>query len=100
MNAGIDSSVVGFYPTGINDIAYTEQVVIYPNPAQSKIQVSCTMPIIDLVLMDMMGQVANTTSTNGKRSINVDVSGMPAGVYFVKVTTERGSGVAKVVVNK
>lgn len=54
---------------------------IYPNPAQSKVQVSTKSEISFLYAMDMYGRVFDLNNEEGA----VDISSLPSGVYFMNV---------------
>lgn len=67
-------------------------LVLYPNPANDVINVQCTMNNVQEIeaieVLDVYGKVVRTVSlwTN-----NINVSGLAAGLYFVRVTTDTGT---------
>ncbi|HTB07795.1 MAG TPA: choice-of-anchor tandem repeat GloVer-containing protein [Bacteroidia bacterium] len=89
--------------TGINNVGDKNSTTLYPNPANETMYIMVSMqtsfaPVVIRVI-DVMGKElisVNGTLTNGK-PMPVDVSGLAAGVYFVKVTTARSSRVVRFV---
>lgn len=74
--------------TGISEFN-NANVSIYPNPVVDVLNVEME-EIPDLVqVVDMTGKVIKTQKTNSEK-IMVDVSSLPQGVYFVKVTFKNG----------
>lgn len=62
---------------------------IFPNPAQSDLNVKSTDIIMHLEIRDVMGRKMLTQNNLGKSVI--DISDIPGGIYFLSVTTEKGT---------
>ena len=60
------------------------QVSVYPNPAHDEVNVTTGITITNL-----LGQQVRAMQYNSA-AVRVDVRGLPAGVYFMKVTDEYG----------
>lgn len=76
---------------GIDDVANVE-FGIYPNPATDRLNISCNEAVREVSVIDMTGRtVINSTATN------LNVSGLAAGVYMVRIATENGIGMQKFV---
>ena len=99
LNAGADSSTVGFYPTGIREVT-TETLHIQPNPARDKVLISAGNVIKEISLSNIMGQQVMNGNTTNSRSVSIDVSGLESGVYVVQVKTDKGTGIAKLIIEK
>ena len=69
------------------------KVTLYPNPATNTLTISNTEPITTIHITDIVGQTVLQTQPNAA-STKIDVSGLQAGIYFVKVN---GSEVRKFV---
>ena len=77
---------------------YGRYVKVYPNPAGDLINVQCTMNNVQLggeiEIVDVFGKVVRTvvveTSYYGVSTPGIDVSGLAAGMYFVRVMTKDG----------
>ena len=90
---------------GIEDLPSTSEgrdVLVYPNPATGELIIeSGELKIENIDVCDMLGrkvmtvtesQIANRTS-----QITLDLSNVPAGVYFLQIKTEQGTVMRKVV---
>ncbi len=116
-NDGYDSKrgqvrVYGNPSVGINENIINTEVSIYPNPTTGKITVK-TESIEKIDVMDLQGQsIINTViaskakqSANNSeiatgycpRNVEIDLSTQPKGIYIIKVTTNKGVAVRKVV---
>lgn len=71
-------------------------VKVYPNPALSVINLTAASEIQSVQLYDAQGRVLETIILGGGTSVVVDVSSRASGLYFVKVITEQGSKVEKI----
>ena len=69
-----------------------ERVSIYPNPAATEITIKAANKISEITITNVLGQiVASPRPSPGERELlRIDVSGLPMGVYFVKVTDSEG----------
>jgi len=61
---------------------------IFPNPASDFVTVKCSEMITSIQIMNNMGQVIRTVSVNSDVT-HIDTSNLSAGVYFVKVITDK-----------
>ena len=85
------------YGVGVNE-AKNGSITIYPNPAQDVVNVVSTEVIEQMRVMNFMGQtVYSNTAVNNKKS-QFNVSTLQSGVYFLKVTTAKGTKTVKVTV--
>jgi len=108
-------------PTGLIDIKENGGIVLYPNPTSGELQVTSyelqdgTLSKVEV--FDMMGRVVETrliaslqdgtTSTSGisplrgdkggLSSLRLDISHLPVGVYFIRITTETGTITEKII---
>ncbi len=69
-------------------------VAIYPNPTNSIINVNANSNIKLMELYDMHGRILQTTLGNQKV---LDITDKANGIYFVKITTEKGSKEEKII---
>ena len=85
---GCSTSIVVFiYCEGIPTVINTNEISIFPNPVYDEATIRSTHDVIKQVLLtNMLGQtVAGRQFAVGGLECAVDVSGLPAGVYFVQV---------------
>jgi sugar lactone lactonase YvrE len=89
--------------TGVEQYAGSSgQVMVYPNPASNMVQVAYTGSIITISVCDMLGKevpIPNPFQRKGN-SMNIDVSGLAEGVYFISIKTNEGIITKKVVVQR
>jgi len=64
----------------------------YPNPVNDMLHFSSNQPIENILVSNMLGQQINVSVSSDKTSL--DMSNLPSGNYFVKITIE---GVAKMI---
>ncbi|MGV3696180.1 T9SS type A sorting domain-containing protein [Flavobacterium sp.] len=75
---------------------FDNTVKIYPNPTTSIIHVDSEFEITSIELYDIQGRILETHLENESKS-TLDLSTKPKGIYFVKIKTEKGSKVEKIV---
>ena len=80
----------------INDIL-TDNISVYPNPVQDRLYIEAETEVEEVVVYDIYGkhQVAKTPSHQG--NLVVDLSDLKAGIYFVKINTEKGNIVKRII---
>lgn len=73
-------------------------VNVFPNPATNVVNVECTMndvhiDVTNVAVYDVFGKlIISVVGSNHDSSLQtrIDVSGLAAGIYFVRVTTDKG----------
>lgn len=80
-----------------NDEAVAPATVsVYPNPSRNIINVSSLHAVQSLELYDLNGRLLQTSIVDGMDNV-IDISGRAAGIYLLKVATDKGSHVAKII---
>ena len=76
---------------------YLTDIVVYPNPTKDVVNVQCTMDNVQcsgIEVVDIYGKIITTVGTrfiaSDQTPVQINVSGLAAGMYFVRVTTDRG----------
>ena len=81
------------------DEAATKGLQIYPNPAQNEIFIQSDLHIEKVEIVDFAGRTVEThgcaSLQNG--TVTINISTIPQGVYMVKVYTDNGVAVRKIV---
>jgi type IX secretion system substrate protein len=83
--------IVSALPEGINN--YNARFVqIYPNPATASITIVAINKINQVTISNLIGQTVASPglSTGGEEKKEIDISGLPPGIYIVKVTDGEG----------
>jgi hypothetical protein len=99
-DAGFDLDAVSalFPPVGIPGQTKLSQVRVTPNPAGDFVVISAeNLPSASLYILDPEGRVVYRHDGFTGRT-RIDVSGLPAGIYFVKIDEPKGFRVGKFVV--
>lgn len=71
-------------------------IVVYPNPTSSMLNIKCNNTIKSIQLYDVHGRLLQTQILDSQNTA-IDVSQKEAGVYFVKVTSENGVKVERII---
>jgi thiol-disulfide isomerase/thioredoxin len=81
---GISSSV------GLDD-SETGSIELFPNPASNKLHINAESDILEWEIFDILGQSSNGQSaTVGSKSLDLDVSDLPEGIYTIRIVTAEG----------
>lgn len=95
--------------TVINNVGITEQrsdliSALYPNPCSGAVRLRYQISDIGYLTLDLysisglkIGRLMNEKRMPGTYDMEVDLSDLPAGVYFFRLTTDEGMEMAKVV---
>ena len=89
---------IHFFDAGIEDNQLAESIIVYPNPATEVVNVECRMQneewaVTNMEVHDVYGKVIRTAETlraTSPQTAQINVSGLAAGMYFVRVTTDKG----------
>ena len=80
------------------DNARLDNLVMYPNPVADLIFLKTQYSIIGISIYDINGRLlSQLVPTGNSNQRQVDVGKLPQGIYFIKVTTEIGEQVSKIV---
>ena len=71
-------------------------VTLYPNPSKDIVNIKANATITSVQLYDVQGRLLQTKKVNDV-DVQLDISVQPSGLYFVKITTENGAKVEKLV---
>ena len=72
---------------------------VFPNPATGMVNVESDRKIISLQILNFKGQTVAFRKNPDTMNINLDVSGLPSGVYIFRVTDQLMTKTVKVVVS-
>lgn len=107
LNGCCDTTILIFTTTNVNSRSelndFSSNVQVYPNPTVASFEVSTyfnTATVLKLELVDLRGSVINSEeilTSAGDFARTLDLEGMPAGIYLVKMTTPDGVALKKIV---
>ena len=106
-NAGTESLNVlgeGAVVTAIDDdLIDQDEVQLYPNPSRDIVTIDLSLaPVVapDVAIVDINGNTVWSLSKVKERKIQVTVSQYPAGTYLVRISSEKGSVIKKLMIIK
>ena len=94
-NHGLPNNTINWYENEFllsNSIPSKSELVIFPNPTKTNLNIKYDLPIENVSVYSMLGELISSE----KNTNQIDFSSHPNGVYFVKVETEKGSVFQKV----
>jgi len=74
------------------------EIVIHPNPVKSQLTIESKLSAIkELRMLNMLGEIIMNPifSEDRKQLVNLNVSALSPGIYFLKVETEKGTEIQK-----
>ena len=84
-------------PNVIENVRETIRLSVFPNPARERISVSCEKEMRCVTLCNALGQQLLRVNPHAPQA-ELQVAGLPRGLYLLHVQTASGSAVRKVVV--
>ncbi|MFM2135600.1 MAG: hypothetical protein RL021_1000, partial [Bacteroidota bacterium] len=90
-NSDTATAVIDVLSIGIDE---TEAIrmAVFPNPATDKVRVSFTGQARTVELLDLLGNavVSRTLTAADRQSVELDLAGLSAGIYFARVSDASG----------
>jgi|WetSurMetagenome_2_1015567.scaffolds.fasta_scaffold00037_7 hypothetical protein len=77
-------------PTGIEKVALSDQIKIYPVPARSVINIKGAANLKSVEILDVTGKVLRTVTTTTSELISIPVSELKGGTYMLRFNTSEG----------
>jgi hypothetical protein len=87
-------------PTGIDAVSDAAHLDIFPNPAQSLVQIQSSEAMQSIEVINAAGQVVLNQPLNEVLGTQVDVSKLTVGVYVLRVQTTNGLQNRRIVVQR
>lgn len=75
---------------------FDNSVKMYPNPANELVNVKATTSINSIEIYDVQGRILATSLFN-ETSVSLDLTKYSAGIYYLKIKTDEGSKVEKLI---
>jgi hypothetical protein len=70
---------------GVNETAIVSALKLYPNPLRDKLSVITNKAIISIEIVDIKGAILFKIQGLNKMEMNVNLSRLDAGIYFIKI---------------
>jgi len=91
--------------TGINQVAANNMLTLYPNPANGTITLGLQSGLAkknyEVRILDLLGkEIKNLNNDAVNGSMQIDISDLSVGVYFVTVKTEEGLLIKRFIVQR
>lgn len=83
---------------GIDDIAITPEIGLFPNPSQNYLQVNSALPLQQYYITDLSGKTLHTGKF--ERDAVIDVSVLATGFYFIKFEYNHQLITKKFIINR
>jgi hypothetical protein len=81
----------------VSDII-TDNISVYPNPVQDRLYIETLTQTLTIEIYDIYGRVQNLRNSETQKLRNsIDLSNLKAGIYFVKINTEKGNIVKRII---
>ena len=71
---------------------------VFPNPSADIINESSDQTISSVAILNYTGREVYTKNNINSKTLRLNVSAFPSGIYFVKLTREKGIGISKITV--
>ena len=86
---GTDTISIMFV-TGIENAIRENHINIYPNPAQDFVYIQSNQSIKSVSIYNIIGQIVKTKTCN-QNKLKLSLSGLPKGLYSIKIETKNGT---------
>ena len=95
---GAFRSVTAKWGVNVNEYSHDTKVTVYPNPTNDKIYIVTEAEIEEVVVYTITGViVGQQTTDNRQQTLSIDLSELNAGIYFIKINTEEGNIVKRII---
>jgi hypothetical protein len=79
--------------TGLKDINQSVSVTLFPNPVKDYLTITAPHNSI-IEIYNINGQAVKTVNYN-REEVNINLTGLPGGIYILKVTSDKGTAAKK-----
>lgn len=85
-----------FESLGNDNFEKDKSISVYPNPTKGNVNINCDTAVKYIELFDVEGRLLQTSIENSNTT-KFDISNKQNGLYFIRITTEKGSKVEKLI---
>lgn len=92
----METYIIGKSVSASNIVKSNSNIVLYPNPATNSVNLvyEASADIKNIALYNIIGRQINLFRPTDNSSANLNIDGIPAGIYFVRLINSRGDVVA------
>lgn len=82
---------VNKFPTSVNNVSRNNDIIMYPNPAHDDLNVvfDRDMDVKNIAVYNLIGKAVSVYRVTGN-SAKLDISNIPSGIYFMKMSDSHG----------
>jgi len=99
MNIDLTEDYVTILVTEIED-REEQKIILYPNPAVSRLNISSDTPLENIVIFNTFGQVVFEQKIHKEKTFSVNTEALRTGIYLVKIKTNKEIISRRVVVSQ
>ena len=93
-------SIIAQWGMNVNENSHNSDVNIYPNPADDKVYIETQAQTVNIEIYDIYGRVQNLRISESQNlRISIDVANLKSGIYFIKINTNEGNIVKRIIKN-
>ncbi len=96
------SAEIDLFPVGINDLASTNNIQCYPNPATNQVRIDLPAVVsndaYNLSIHNLAGQTVRSYNKIQSKTLSISVASLKAGIYLVKISNNNTSYQTKLMV--
>ena len=74
----------------------TNNISVYPNPVNDRLYIVTEEEVEDVVVYDIYGRHQQLSTVSCQPSV-IDVENLKSGIYFVKINTDKGNIVKRII---
>jgi hypothetical protein len=76
---------------------HNQLINIYPNPVNDRLYVETQTQTLTIEIYDVYGRLQDYKTTRLQGNVAIDVENLKSGIYFVKINTEKGNIVKRII---
>jgi len=95
-----DSCLLHVAPVNIENLAFDNRIIIISNPTRGELRIrNYELQIMNVEIFDLMGRNVETWRAASPQAgtIEINISHLPVGMCFVRITTEKGTITKKII---
>jgi hypothetical protein len=83
--------------TSLEELQEGATLSVFPNPSHELIKVQCSAPMQKMSICDVSGRLIQTLEIQDSLEQELNVNGLSAGIYFIRIESEKGHTTRKFV---